>query len=53
MAEKKIQSTNQDFRLIPVYRDEIDVRKLCQVLVMAAREKSRKAVDSKVENEKI
>jgi len=51
MSGKKIQTTGQSFRLIPVYRDEIDVRKLCQVLIMAAKDKARRSNDNKVEND--
>ena len=45
MAEKKIQSTGQSFRLIPKYRDEIDIRKICQALIMTAKNMP-KAVDN-------
>ncbi|MDY6212367.1 hypothetical protein [Hornefia butyriciproducens] len=43
MAEKKIQSTGQSFRLIPKYRDEIDVRKICQMLIMTAKDMPKAA----------
>ena len=43
MAEKKIQSTGQSFRLIPEYRDEIDVRKICQALIMTAKDMPKAA----------
>lgn len=46
MAEKKIQSTGQSFRLIPKFRDEIDVRKICQALIMTAKDKPGKAEKS-------
>lgn len=47
MAEKKIQSTGQSFRLIPKYRDEIDVRKICQALIMTAKDMPGEADKSK------
>ena len=43
MATRKVQSTGQSFTLIPEFRDEIDVRKLCQALILAAKEKRKNA----------
>lgn len=45
MATRKVQTTGQNFRLIPEFREEIDVRKLCQALIIAAREKSESKAD--------
>lgn len=45
MATRKVQTTGQSFRLIPEFREEIDVRKLCQALIIAAREKSENKAD--------
>lgn len=49
MAQKKIQSTGQSFTLIPEFREEIDARKLCHALILAAKEKRKNAehTDSK------
>lgn len=42
---QKLQ-TAQSFRLIPKYRDEIDVRKICQALILAAKDMPGKTADT-------
>ena len=41
MSRKKRESkVDKSFRVIPEYRNEVDVNKLCKVLIFAAREMS-------------
>ncbi len=37
--------TTQSFRLIPKYRDKIDVHKICQALIIAAKDMPGKTAD--------
>ena len=36
--KKRKPKVDKSFRVIPEYRDEIDVNKLCKVLIFAARD---------------
>lgn len=43
MEKQKKQHVAQSFRLIPEYRDKIDIHKICQALIMTAKDKPGKA----------
>lgn len=46
MGKQKEQKYTQAFRLIPEYRDKIDIHKICQALIMTAKDKPGKAETS-------
>lgn len=43
MGKQKKQNETQAFRLIPEYRDKIDIHKICHALIMTAKDKPGKA----------
>ena len=43
MGKQKKQKETQTFRLIPEHRDRIDIHKICQALIMTAKDKPGKA----------
>ena len=43
MGKQEKQKATQAFRLIPEYREKIDIHKICQALIMTAKDKPGKA----------
>jgi hypothetical protein len=43
MGKQEKQKATQAFRLIPEYREKIDIHKICQALIMTAKDKPDKA----------